>query len=366
MIRIRTISSFFLGRIVFSVCFAMLLPAAAHAACSRWDISGEWTAVQTNDTKPSFALQQAGSEIHGSGHWARVITYNTFPARGDDYVEADASVDGTIKGDTVEFTAYWSNDTIGVYSGEIGPQGRIQGTTYDKSHPESRANWYSDRTVQCLAGGGDSSAENAAPAAPTKALGRVLGTTPALALQRVGDEPMICAQARSARARNSPVAAQLEAQCQKAGGNFTDRAMTQAPSYTQARNTAVLSHTGIVVPQTVPPSAAAPPPQAPRMPGDRPMPGEQFTPPLFDDGAQLWACADASQDAKKGGACNGIKAAKQYCRARGYSGVLQQHRDGSPALTLAPPRAGIPVRAVNGDVCVADKCVGVRELDCAP
>ncbi|MGH8163382.1 MAG: hypothetical protein ACREP1_03505, partial [Rhodanobacteraceae bacterium] len=114
------------------------------------------------------------------------------------------------------------------------------------------------------------------------------------------------------------------------------------------------------------PPANPPPAEAPRMPGDRPMPGESFAPPLFDDGAQLWACANAAQGLKKAGACNGMKAGKAFCRAKGYSGALQQHRDGSPAVTLAPARAGVPVRAGNGDTCNAAECVVVSELDCAP
>lgn len=166
---------------IVCVSVAMLLSSAARAACSRWDISGGWVAIQSNATKPSFTLQQTGTEIQGSGHWAYVTTYNTFPARGDDYVEANASVDGKINGDTVEFTAYWSNDTVGVYSGKIGPQGRIEGTTYDRSHPETKANWYSGRTLGCL------SDEAGAPpeSTPPIALGRVHAPSRPLAVDRI-------------------------------------------------------------------------------------------------------------------------------------------------------------------------------------
>jgi len=366
MIRISTISSSLSGWIVIGVCFAIFLPSAAHAACSQWDISGEWVAVQSNDTKPIFTLQQTGTEIQGSGHWGNFITYNTFPARGDDYVEADGSVDGTINGDTVEFTAYWSDNTIGVYSGKIGPQGRIQGTTYDKQHPQSMASWYSDRTFKCEDA---TSAENSSPSSTTagadglapKALGRAHSSTPAPPLARIGNEPMICAQARSARARNSPVASELEAKCQEAGGSFTDRVVTQAPANIRERNALAVSRVGIPAPP-----ADVPPADAPRMPDDRGMPGENFAPPLFDDGAQVWACANAAQGSKKAGACDGMKAGKAFCKMRGHSGALQQHRDGSPALTPAPARTGIPVRAANGDVCAADNCAVIGELDCAP
>ncbi|WP_159017260.1 hypothetical protein [Cognatiluteimonas profundi] len=57
------------------------------------------------------------------------------------------------------------------------------------------------------------------------ALGRVQSTTPPPPLHRMGNEPMICARARDARARNSPAAPSLTAQCQAAGGDFTERAV---------------------------------------------------------------------------------------------------------------------------------------------
>lgn len=209
------------------------------------------------------------------------------------------------------------------------------------------------------------------PPKPGIALGRVQGA-PSMPLQRMGDEPPICAQARDARMRHSPVAPALEAKCQEVGGSFKDRAVTQVPSGILARNAVAMSHVGTPAPPldappaNAPPPVQAPPPDSPRMPDNRGLPGETFTPPLFADGAGLWACANAAQAAKKAGVCNGAKAGKAFCRAKGYSGALQQHRDGSPAVTVAPARAGVPIRAANGDICDADNCTVVSELDCAP
>lgn len=180
MISFERNPSSFASRAVFSTCL-LLLSCAAQASCPQWDISGEWVAVQTNDTKPVLTLQQTGTVIQGSGHWAYTVSYNTFPAKGDDYVEANASIDGTINGDSVEFNAYWSNDTIGVYSGRIGPQGRIEGVTYDKRHPQTRADWYSSRTMPCLDAGTDASGTSP----PPLALGRVQKPDRSLAKDRI-------------------------------------------------------------------------------------------------------------------------------------------------------------------------------------
>ena len=125
MIRIGSVSIALLG-LSINVCFAMLLPSAAQAVCSQWDMSGEWLFVQTNVTYPSFTLQQTGTELQGS---ARYRYYDEDRSR---FVDVSASVDGAINGDSFEVTAYWNNGTTGLYTGKIGPQGRIQGSTYDK------------------------------------------------------------------------------------------------------------------------------------------------------------------------------------------------------------------------------------------
>ena len=100
---------------------------------------------------------------------------------------------------------YWNNNTTGVYTGQVGRQGLIVGSTYDANNPQTKADWHSNRTARCLAHG----SPGLAPAAkPTVALGRAApSTAPAPATS-------ICEAAKSARARNSPAAASLERQCQ--------------------------------------------------------------------------------------------------------------------------------------------------------
>lgn len=192
---------------------------------------------------------------------------------------------------------------------------------------------------------------------PPVALGRVHSSTAAPPLKTMGGEPPICARARDARARNSPVASDLETRCRAAGGNFTDRAVRQGMSGTIKRNAATTSHVGIFAP---PPAAQPPVAQSPA------EPGHAFMPPTFNDGAQLWACANAAQGKVKGAACSGLQAATVYCQRHGFSGALQTRADGTPDLMIAAAQPGIPVRAGNGDVCTANDCAVISELRCAP
>ena len=200
MIRIGPAAIALSSWIVLSV-YATLLSAPAQAAgeCVVWDMRGEWNFVQSNDTIATLTLGYEGNGIQGS---ARHLTFGGF---------VTGSVDGLANGDSLELTVYWNNGTTGVYSGKIGPQGRITGTGYDAQHPNTMANFYSDRTAKCF-----QSAVAPVPPSSTeltvKPQGRVTGpggpTTSLLT---------ICEAAQQARARNSPAAPGLEAKCRAEG-----------------------------------------------------------------------------------------------------------------------------------------------------
>ena len=119
----------------------ILTPSSVEAGCSDWNATGEFTFVQTNGYNPTFKLNQTGSDIHGTAGYPHYYNPNSAPVT--------ASVDGYIQGDNFEVTAYWNNGTAGVYSGRIGGRGRIEGSTYDKRHPDAMARWYSEPTLSC-------------------------------------------------------------------------------------------------------------------------------------------------------------------------------------------------------------------------
>ena len=99
MIRIGPVPLALLGWIV-SVSSVMLLPAAAQAACSQWDVSengtesGGWRAMQSNGSQPWFRLQQTGTLLQGD---AGYLTYDN----GEIDKDIHGSVDGTINGDSL-------------------------------------------------------------------------------------------------------------------------------------------------------------------------------------------------------------------------------------------------------------------------
>ena len=67
------------------------------------------------------------------------------------------------------------------------------------------------------------------------ALGRIEPTSPAPPPKVMGDEPIVCARARDSRARQSPIAPQLTAQCEALGGDFLERKVGKMPANSGAR-----------------------------------------------------------------------------------------------------------------------------------
>jgi hypothetical protein len=205
MTRIGRVSIMLLG-LSISIAFS----TAALAECARWNLDGEWTFVQSNNTSPIFTLRQTSTGLQGSAHCGA----GTFAVSG--------SVDGESKGDQFKVTAYWNNETTGVYEGTIGPQGRISGRTHDAQHPNVVANWYSNRTATCADGRlnlpGDLRPVPQKP--PVKAQGRVkldpTGTSPARSTLT------ICQKAWQARgSRTSPRLSSLRRQRPSSGPTTT-------------------------------------------------------------------------------------------------------------------------------------------------
>lgn len=182
------------------------LNAVAQAPCSQWDINGNWKFGQSNVTVVWATLELTPDGIQGSAKYFyehRKLRYWRY-----------GSVDGTINGSSIEFTVYWSLVEIGIYTGTITPQGRLQGNAYQKADPQNRADWFSDRRATCLARGGapGTSSTQSAPISPTepgvKSGGRVISST--------GQQPSTlskCEAAELARARNSAAAPGLTAHC---------------------------------------------------------------------------------------------------------------------------------------------------------
>jgi hypothetical protein len=158
-----------------ALCAALLLvgfsagSAVAAAPCQQWDAGGKWIALQ-GPFEIWFHLNQDGRNIIGQAQFGRSsgLTSADMDPNAPGY--GNGEVDGFVDGSSIEMTTYWSSNSIGKYVGTIGPTGRIEGFTFDKRNPVSKAQWHSKTRLDCL----DSASASATPPPPAKK-SKVLG-----------------------------------------------------------------------------------------------------------------------------------------------------------------------------------------------
>lgn len=142
----------FTGRIILALFLVGPAPASA-AVCASWDASGQWYIRQSNGFTVGLDMKQEGNVVSGSAQWIALTGEGKVlgvTVKGEDPEINSGSLDGTIDGNRVNLKIYWTtNGQIGVYTGEIDSLGRIEGDTYDRQQPNSRATWFSSILLRC-------------------------------------------------------------------------------------------------------------------------------------------------------------------------------------------------------------------------
>lgn len=122
-----------------------LTPATVHAAPARsaghhtaplaapaFNASGSYQIFQSNSTTVNVNLSQDGSgNLFGSA-----------TAGGTVATVETGAVDGT----SISFILDWNTGSRGRYTGSLGSDRRLSGTTVDLTHPGSQATWFTTRT----------------------------------------------------------------------------------------------------------------------------------------------------------------------------------------------------------------------------
>ena len=209
---------------------AMPGPARAADMCAQWRLPATLTLIQSNnsggDRNPRFVIKQTGPNFEGKGQYYYAHEANSLlsPLMHDDLRESSGPVVGTVVGDAFEATVYWDNKSIGVYTGQVGPQGLLVGSTFDKTDAAARADFHSDVPLQC------------AQSSPfPKGLGQ-LSPRPVgfgrLKPRQQGavSQTSLCDAAKSAMARKSPAAPALERQCRAQQAADATAAVSQTAS----------------------------------------------------------------------------------------------------------------------------------------
>ena len=151
-----------------SAAFVLALPCSSmKAQCTQWDVSGRWGMQQSNGYLTKVTLQQNGRTVTGTASYqgkvkgpVSGIVEKVNPVTGKvvgdlepkTTVTNQGMVSGSVDGDNVHLEVSWEGGG-GIYNGKIGGDGRINGMTYDRNHPSSKANWSSTAAMNCAAAG---------------------------------------------------------------------------------------------------------------------------------------------------------------------------------------------------------------------
>jgi hypothetical protein len=115
------------------------------AACSTWDVKGLRTIKQSNGITVYANLRQEGRAVSGTAAWTEVQVHD-----GESVGTGHSGgVKGTLDGARFEAVVTWSNGSVGVYSGQIGADGRISGINYDRRRPDIRVTWHTTEPFRC-------------------------------------------------------------------------------------------------------------------------------------------------------------------------------------------------------------------------
>src|SRR6266480_3745578 len=130
--------------------FGFFLPSPSHAeGCSQWDLTGQWRLDQNPGGEGYFVtldITQTGKLLSGAGQY-----YNK-RVEGEEVKFGDSSknIEGDISGDTFRITVHWNFGPVGIYTGNISPQGYVEGDTYDTSNPDAKSHWTTLKQATCL------------------------------------------------------------------------------------------------------------------------------------------------------------------------------------------------------------------------
>lgn len=102
----------------------------------------DWKAIQGNHWRITFDLDQNATTGQLSG---RAQAKNPDDDPFDGHLDPNVS---KVSGDSVFMRVIWNNKarSVGIYSGNLNPQRKLVGTTFDEAHLEQQATWVSDRS----------------------------------------------------------------------------------------------------------------------------------------------------------------------------------------------------------------------------
>jgi hypothetical protein len=104
----------------------------APALTPAFNAGGVWPLYQSNGAVVTMnVVQDPAGTLYGTATFGSTV--GTIQS-------------GAADGTSIYFTIGWSNRSLGRYTGNLGPDRRLSGYTFDINHPSSQATWHTNRT----------------------------------------------------------------------------------------------------------------------------------------------------------------------------------------------------------------------------
>ena len=137
---------------VVAAFLGLLVRQVGAGDCAQWDASGRWGMIQSGrlDADIWVDLKQDGKVLTGKAEWWEYLDKGDWTS---DPKKHYGSLDGTVDGDRFSAQITWTSErAAAIYTGQIGPGGRIEGETHDRARPKDRIPWYSSSLLKCSKG----------------------------------------------------------------------------------------------------------------------------------------------------------------------------------------------------------------------
>jgi hypothetical protein len=131
--------------------------ASAQPTCTALKVGTFFYRLhQTNGYDVTFRVTNTGSrdENQRLRHTIALDAWQNKQPEGPSYIPPDGRGSGTLSPQGgLSIKVNWNNGTIGVYTAKANISGDgfilVSGTTYDETHPNSRAKWTSKDRLSC-------------------------------------------------------------------------------------------------------------------------------------------------------------------------------------------------------------------------
>jgi len=98
---------------------------------AEYDVTGEWIAHQSNGFDVTFKIIPTGGDF-------TVLDVEA------SYSGGRAQGKGEVSGDSFWAEVDWEAGPVGRYEGTFSQEGRLSGSTFDRTNPSSQATWHCD------------------------------------------------------------------------------------------------------------------------------------------------------------------------------------------------------------------------------